>query len=30
MTSTRVVFWVYIVGSLAVMAAYIAIGAAGR
>ena len=30
MTSTRVVFWVYVLASLAVMLTYIAIGAAGR
>jgi hypothetical protein len=30
MTSTRIVFWVYVLASLAVMLTYIAIGAAER
>jgi hypothetical protein len=30
MTSTRIVFWVYVLVSLAVMLTYIAIGAAER
>jgi hypothetical protein len=30
MTSTKVVFWVYVLASLAVIATYIAIGAAER